>query len=394
MKRTFISYKKLWALALLAVVAVSAYSCNGTADESSPTQPTGTELSPTSPTVTVSAIDESIVQVWDSGMLVATGVIIGDGSQVLTVLNLEESVPGVLDVVAAGGDRYQAFIQAIDPRIGATLLKLEAINLPAAATGDATSLVSEQKVIARWYQQPYIGNSPGEPELAKTDMLTYIFSAEAWVNFGINSPPGRLSDIPGVGQGGIITDEEGVVLGLLGVDYNSMFNHPHGIGMLPPVASINAALEFLSPDFAERPYAHGPLMIVIDSEVGTQLFLSYFPNYNVVTEAIQKIIRQLETPLPVDELPQDYHAVTVVGPADHNTVTVVYALPVELKSSDSTLIARARWVSIQWNRADGEPNLLFYGSGHWVLEGGFQLPDDLSGLLTAIDPLINYQPGL
>jgi hypothetical protein len=66
----------------------------------------------------------------------------------------------------------------------------------------------------------------------------------------------------------------------------------------------------------------------------------------------------------------------------------------ELTSSDGVLLARAKWVSIQWNRAGGEPNLLFYGSGHWDLEGGFRLPDDLSDLLAAIDPLIHYQPSL
>jgi len=389
-KRNFMSPKKTWSLTLLVVVLIGVYSCTSPVNESPPSQPAGTESSP----VTTSVVDEAIVQVWDSDILAATGVVIGDGSQVLTVLNFEESVPNGLDVVAVSGDRYHASIQAIDPRTGATLLKVEAAVLPVAATGDAALLVSDQQVIARWYQQPYIENNPGEPELAKTDMLTYIFSSGAQVNFHIHFPPGVMPDIPHVGQGAVITDDKGVVLGLLGVDYNAMFSHPHGLGMLPSVASINAALELLSPDFAEKPYTHGPLMIVIDSEVGTQLFLSYFPNYDVVTEAIRKIIRQLETPLPVEELPQDYHAVTIVGPADHNTVTVVYALPAELTSSDGILLARAKWVSIQWNRAGGEPNLLFYGSGHWDLEGGFRLPDDLSDLITAIDPLIHYQPSL
>jgi hypothetical protein len=219
-------------------------------------------------------------------------------------------------------------------------------------------------------------------------------SFEAGVNFGVYFPPGTMPDIPNVGQGAVITDDEGVVLGLLGADYNTMFPHPHGIGILPHVASINSALELLSPDFAEKPYVNGPLMIVIDSESGTQFFLSYFPNYDVVTGSLETILRRLETPLSVEELPQDYHPVTIVGPRDHNTVTVVYALPVELTSSEGVPLGRAKWVSIQWNRAGGEPNLLFYGSGHWNLEGGFRLPDDLSDLLVAIDPLIHYQPRL
>ena len=65
----------------------------------------------------------------------------------------------------------------------------------------------------------------------------------------------------------------------------------------------------------------------------------------------------------------------------------------ELTSAAGTMLAQAKWVSIQWDRADGKSNLLFYGSGRLDLEGGFQLPDDLSDLLSIIDPLAYHDPG-
>lgn len=380
-------------LLFLVVFVPVVCSCTTSTDSSPAGETSETESSPVSPPTTTFAVDESIVQVRDAGNLAATGVVIGDGSQVLTVLNYEVSVPDSLDIVTADGEIYPASIHTIDPRTGATLLKVGATGLPAASTGDAESLAAEQQVVARWYQQLYIDGSLGEPELEKAELLVLPDTPGAPVNFSVYFPPDSMPDRPNIRQGAVIIDEKGAVVGLLGLDYNTMFTHPHGIGILPPVASINAALEMLAPDFADRPYADGPLMITLDSESGTVFFLSYFPNYDAVTEAIQKIIHQLETPLATEELPQDYHAVTVVGPAECRVATVVYARPVELTSADGILLARAKWVSIRWNRVDGGPNILYYGSGQWNLEGGFQLPDDLSELLNAIEPLVHYLPG-
>ncbi|MBN1692152.1 MAG: trypsin-like peptidase domain-containing protein [Dehalococcoidales bacterium] len=393
MKRHFASSIRSWGLLFLAVVVLGACSCTGATESSPPGQATATESSPVSPPFTSFAVNESIVQVRDAGVLAATGVVIGDGSQVLTVLDYEVSVPDSLDIVTAGGEIYPASIQAIDPRTGATLLKVEATGLPVATVGDAASLAAEQTLVARWYQQLYIEGSLGEPELQEAELAAVPDTPSAPVNFGVHFPPGSIPDIPSIGQGAVITDEQGAVAGLLGVDYNTIFTHPHGLGILPPIASINVALELLAPDFADRPYADGPLMIAIDNGEGTAFFLSYFPNYDAVTVALEEIYGRLDTPLAAEELPQDYHPLTVVGPAECSTATVVYALPVEITSADGTPLARAKWVSIQWNRADGAPNLLYYGSGRWNLEGGFQLPDDLSDLMTAIDPLVNYLPG-
>jgi len=194
------SPEKTWALTLLVVVLIGVCSCASPANESPPSQPSETESPPVSPAITISIVDEAIVQVWDSDILAATGIVTGDGSQVLTVINFEESVPNGLDVVAAGSDRYHASIQAIDPRTGVTLLKIEATSLPVASTGDVTSLVPNQQLIARWCQQPYRGSSPGEPEMKKTELLILPDSGGAPVNFGVYFPPGAMSDIPHVGS--------------------------------------------------------------------------------------------------------------------------------------------------------------------------------------------------
>jgi hypothetical protein len=390
-RRNFTSLKKSFVLTLLAVALIGVCSCTMMADDSPTPQSTISESPSTGTTITAPPIDESIVQVWDLNELLSTGVAIDDGSYVLAVLNFEESIPDILDIVAPSGDTYRASILAIDPRTGATLLKLDSASLPAAGMGDATSIVSEQQVIATWYQQPYIGNVLGEPELAKTDLMAERYGSDVTVSFSVHFPIGTMPDIPSVREGAIITDENGFVLGLLGIDHDTLFPHPHGIGILPTVASINAALEMLSPDYAERPYVNGPIMIVVVNELAGAYISGNFVNYVEVTEALQHTFHQVGTPLPADELPQNSYTATD-NPADGNALTAVYARPVEIKNASGDVLARATWVSIQWNRSGGEPNILFYGSGHLVLEGGFQLPDDLSYLITVIDPLMYHQP--
>src|SRR4030042_6017963 len=87
---------------------------------------------------TYESVDNSMVQVWKSDILEALGVVIGDGSQVLTVVNYEEYNPGELETVVQGQGKYSASIQAIDSRTGATLLSLKGVKLAPATTGDAT----------------------------------------------------------------------------------------------------------------------------------------------------------------------------------------------------------------------------------------------------------------
>ena len=98
-------------------------------------------------------IEETVVQVWEPSpttgepaTLVAFGVSVGDGNQVLTVLNYEDYVPGNLEVVLPGYGRFNASVQAIDPRTGATLLKLEEANLPVATIGDTSVIKPGQSV--------------------------------------------------------------------------------------------------------------------------------------------------------------------------------------------------------------------------------------------------------
>ncbi len=395
MNGSFVSHSRLWVLAGLAAIMIFIGSCTNTIATTnqptktspiptSPTQtsPTQTSITPSNTSVPASPIDKSIVQVWIGERLEASGVVIGDGSQVLTVIDYEIFSPQNVNVITSDGDNFTASIQQLDPRTGATLLAVAGMKLPPVKTGDTTSLVQEQQVNARWY-----GYTPKIAlEMQTAGLLVNPKYGTSPLVFGVYSSPGTLDNFLYIRQGAIITDDQGLVIGLMGVDYNLLFTHPSAPGMHPGVVRIESALELLIPDFAARPYANGPLMIVITNEQATGMRNGYFTNYDAVTEAMQNIFHRLGAPLPSDELPVNAYGI-MANYENGDAITVVYARPVQLTSENGTVLAESKWVTINWNRGSGLPNQLFYGSGRMVLEGGFQLPDDLSELLKTIDPL-------
>jgi hypothetical protein len=347
-----------------------------------------TQSMPPVSTVSPATLNRSIVQVWDAETLVATGIVVGDGSQVLTAVDFEETVSETLNVITPAGDDYTASIQNMDPRTGAALLQVGGLNLTVAATDDPSVIVQDQPLTATWYGQAYSQGDPREPELKRTDMLASLGDPREPVAFGVHFPQSTFvsGDIPYIRPGAVFTDGKGLVIGILGPDYNTLFPHPHAIGGLPWVARIDVALEMLSPDFAERTYADGPLMIVINNESGGAYLFGYFNNYDMITQAFRNVERQLGVPLSGTDLPANAHTVTD-NPADGNMVTVVYAHPVDITSSNGNLIAAAKWVSVQWGRSGEQPNRLFYGDGRLNLKGGFDLTGDISDLLSAVDKI-------
>jgi hypothetical protein len=332
--------------------------------------------------------EETMVQVWEPSpttgepaTLVAFGVSVGDGSQVLTVLNYEDYTPGNLEVVLPGYGRFNASVQAIDPRTSATLLKLEGANLPVATIGDASAIKSGQRVFIQGWAGP-------ENTFKKTPA---IVSSECAIPLCFNvyitweelESGGWISE-----QGALVTDNKGRVLGLVGTFYSKLSPVLGFLGWVPPVVRIDGALELLSPDFAQQPWANGPVISTItDRDWGgargyTSGVLSSLSSYENMTLAIQDLLVAVGEPLADDDLPQNYHSLAwpMPGSADGTLLTVVYVRPVELRNTDGELLAQAKWVGIQWGMSEGKPNRLFYGREPYIVDGGFVLSGDVTSL--------------
>ena len=65
---------------------------------------------------------------------------------------------------------------------------------------------------------------------------------------------------------------------------------------------------------------------------------------------------------------------------DDNLLTVVYARPVALYSAAGEKMADAKWVGIHWDRGEGKPNCLYYGTTAYDIVGAFELLGDVTGL--------------
>ena len=377
-----------WFLVLLIITLIVSFSCSKSPRITSPVQPTNTATTtsttyPPKTNYVVGSTDEAIVQVWESDNLAATGVVVGDGSHVLTILDYEDSVPSSLNlsVVAPGRGTYKASVQAIDSRTAVSLLKLKGSKLPVATTGDALTIkMGQQSLIKEWY---------GSGVFRKTQVQTGTIQDTHPLSFNVqfSSEIWESGNVPMIGQGAVVTDEKGVVLGLVGMEYGKLFPPiPYPPGLIPYVVTINSALELLSPDATQRPWANGPLLFAIAyKNGGGSIRWGQLPTYDTIAMAITEMLNKLKEPLAGSDLQQNWSEIALPGTSKDSVVlTVIYAWPVDLRNTDGNLLARAKWIGIQWNRDQGKPNRLCYGNSDLTTEGGFVLHRDMTDLAKAL----------
>ncbi len=375
------------ALLILVIILTAGFSCTNPVD--TPTTRSGDTVFSTAVAGTpAQTIEEAIVQVWVSGELVGTGIVVGDGSSVLTVMNYEVSMPGDAVIVTSKGASYLAITEVIDSRTGATLLKLADEKLPVATLGDSVSVKANQRVTATDWYQPYLNRVIGDPAMRSTELI--ISTTERMPLYFSASFPGVFfggnQDVYQINPGGVITDGKDHVLGLVGVDCDTLFPHPHPVGGGMNIVSVGPMSELLRPDANDRPQANGPLLIVISGGGATALRSGYFPDYENVSIAVTEVLSELGDPLAPDDIPPRYDRLAE-KPEGSIVVTVVYAYPIELKSGDGAILAEAKWVGIQWGRSGGEPNRVLYGNGVLNIKGGFYLNGDITQLAKVIKPL-------
>ncbi len=329
-----------------------------------------------------SPLEKSMVKVFETGASespVAFGIVVGDGNQVLTVLDYEEytPTPGSLEVIAATGDRFSASVKAIDPHTSATLLRVEGAELPPCSTGDSANMRRGQEVFVQgWHSGTTF----------KKASATISYLSDWPLNFHVDISHEAMKTGNAVtGQGAAITDVVGNVIGLTGTVYNKLIPILGGPGIIPFCVPINSALELLDPDAAGRAWAEGPAVTTILAESGgTSVLGNILPSvsaYDLMTEAANELLATLGKPLDDnDALAEHYLLFTWPPPTDGILLTLCYPDLQELRNINGKLIARAKWVGLQWNRSEGKPDRLFYGTEPYEVEGIFELTGDTAYL--------------
>jgi len=326
-----------------------------------------------------------VVQVWiidpstGSKNFEALGVPVGDGTTILTIIDYEDYTPanGDIEVTTQNNETFLASIQAIDARTGATLLKLDSGSLVPVATRDPATLKTNEPLIV-WAQ---ISSNP-IPE-ATNVIEGPDTSNSVPLYFGVYLPDGVYNG--GITQGAVVTDQNGKVLGLEGVYDYRLVIILGPIGRIPPIISIDSAAELLSPFANLQPWANGPYLFT--SNVVGNYIGSYDENgtaYPILANAITQVLNELETSISTSDLPQNFLSYTwsnaIPQSSDGYLLTTVFPRLVNLYNSAGTVLAQAKWVGIQWNRSNGKPSRVVYGSTAYTIDGSFEIIGDTSVL--------------
>jgi len=138
------------------------------------------------------------VQVWELDEMVSTGIVVGDGSEILAILDYNESAPANLHIVTNSQEEYEAFVQTVDFRTGATLLKIKGGSLPLVSTGDALTVNPDHSVLVYGWSRPVegfedIGDAKrtifGQPEFTRTEVVTTTVADGSPLRFRVDFPP-------------------------------------------------------------------------------------------------------------------------------------------------------------------------------------------------------------
>jgi hypothetical protein len=326
-----------------------------------------------------------LVQVWDEEELLGSGIVVGDGSQVLTAIVFSAASPEDLDlkVVASDYSEYKASVEVIDSRTCAALLQLEDADLPLApvSTGDATQ---PQPVDVQGWDIVYQSATPSTA-IAFNEVRLSV-NSNPGLCYEYESTPAEPSfflDVPL--SGAAATDAEGKVIGLLGVFMNA-FGLPTPFGIIPMIISMDSALKLLSPDAAEQLWANGPLQYIYSSVGGStsrQVYNLY--DYAEFTASLLDLFARMGESVQTSELPQPYSIWGRIDDAAHS-LTIIYASPVELRDADGNIVARARLLSFYYTN-DNEPAYLYYFDENLsAIEGGFTLLATVSEVKAVIPP--------
>ena len=356
---------------------------------------TTTQTAPSLPAADV--VKDSIVQVWvkDASAGTATfealGIPVGDGTTVLTVIDYEDFTPGEPEVRTQDNRTFSATIQAIDARTGATLLKLDSGSLPPVATRDPATLKINEP-LTFWAQ------NKSDPVPAPTNIIGNPSTSPLSFEIGL---PGGGFDTAGLNsEGGVVIDRNGKVLGLEGVSrdrFTLMVGFVGEVDYIPPIISITSAAELLNPNANQQLWANGPFILLYNFRNGNHGYFNFSnSNYPSIANDITGVLNELGGPIALTDLPQ-YFPYASGNPnsnqMDGSLLTAVFPKPVNLHGTNGTVLAQAKWVSIQWGRSDSKPSFVVYGSIAYTAEGGFEVTGDTTSLAGIMLEMINNPNG-
>jgi hypothetical protein len=332
------------------------------------------------------------VQVWIDDYPEGTGIIVGDGTEVLVIMGYYMSpVPNNVYIIYDSDERYEAEIESVDFRTGATLLKIEGGPLPVATTGSASRVKQDDRVFvygwsftAKDYEETGEGKKPvfGKAEFKKKSEVVVSTGTTDTTSFNIRYPEGTLpDDWASIGQGDIVTDGDGIILGLVGNWFWGLVVPPGVPGSLPPVVNIDSLLELMSEDAEQKIWTKGPSGYNFARPNGLSAYGKAPSNYEAVASEILTLLSSLGDPVETDRLLDDFSRLPF-APKTGKLLVAVYASPIDFHTPGDSVIS-ARWILLRWNVPE-ENNCVIYGMEPYEPEGAFEITGDINMLETLL----------
>jgi hypothetical protein len=206
-------------------------------------------------------------------------------------------------------------------------------------------------------------------------------------------------------QGAVVVDQSGKVLGLESIFGNSFITifGPIGLFIFPAIISIDNLNELLLPNANDHLWSNGPILFAANMITGTAyqnlhgVFEGTNRDYFPVAAAIAQVLRELGGPLSITDLTHDFSYYTMANEntnwPDGSLLTTVFPKPVNLCNADGTVLAQAKWVGIQWDRSNSQPNRVVYGSTAYTVEGSFEITGETASLAGIMLEMINNPNG-
>ena len=305
----------------------------------------------------------------------ADGLIVSADGLVLTVLDYSEPMDR-LEIQVPGRGRFDATIERVDPRTGATLLRIDAAGLPFASLGDSATVGLGEPVVL----------------LHRDEETGYL---EVWEGYGAPATNEGSRDtlfallpMGSIGRhGSVVLNRDGGLLGMAGqwtwwgTSYSSSGPAPGPARPAVKTDSLRQLLdEHVGEDMASIPAAvsyHAiPATWQIDSPVTRGLLAE--PARNAM-ESLEGVAEGVNVGRKDDDV--------LRGKPGH-ILELVFVQPQELRSQFGELLGEARYVAFWWGRENGEPDVVLCGAEPGYICGAF-----LAGDLSELKAVLEAAPG-
>jgi len=305
----------------------------------------------------------------------AHGLIVSADGLVLTVLDYSKPMERI-EVRVPGMGNYDATVERVDPRTGATLLKIDGVGFPfASLKAGATVELGEPVVVL------YLDTAIGELVAREG------YGAPA-INEGSKDTLFALLSIGSMGHtGSVVVNRDGELLGMVGqwTWWGTGISSPSGPYPGPdgPVVKTVSLLSLLGDEVGEDTISI-PAAVAYHShtrEENRGWHIDSPAVRELLAGPVERALQSLGGLADVEKLGQRDRAVLryKVG----TVLELVFAVPQELRLQSGELLGEARYVAFWWGRENGEPNVVLCGAEPGYICGAF-LAGDIGELAEAV----------